>query len=481
LPVDQSGPESNGAPTGDGISQGRLRRSAPLVGLVAKTAGEAVVVGLRSRLTGADPGELHARTAERYAEVLGRSKGALMKAGQMVSFMSLGPAVPEEFRSAYQTALARLQDDAPPMHADLARSVLERELGRKAEEAFAAFDWTPLAAASIGQVHAARLHDGRRVAVKIQYPGVAEAIRADLDNTELLATFFGLFRAVVPGEMRTDVRGAAKEIEARISEELDYRREAANQTEFARIYRVHPFIHVPEVVGRLSTGRVLTQELAEGRRFAEALQAPQELRDRWGETIFRFWYGPFQRFGCFNADPHPGNYLFHDDGTVSFLDFGCVKRFSPERIGAMNAVSRAVRSGDRRATWRACIEAGYFRSSDGLTPEEIFEYWREPYQMYGGEQPFTITPEFVARFNERLYSPTGPSGKAMRRLTAAGEHVAIMRIDFGLLSVLAELRATTDWGSIEAEYRAGAAPLTPLGKLEREVLERRAPAGSGHG
>ena len=169
---------------GDRISGGRLRRTAPLAALSARTAGEAVVVGLRSKLTGADSTEFHIRTAERYTELLGRSKGALMKAGQMLSLISVIPAVPEEFQPIYQVALTRLRDDAPPMAPGLARFALERELGRPVESAFAQFEWEPLAAASIGQVHAARLHDGRAVAVKIQYPGVAAAIRADLKNNE---------------------------------------------------------------------------------------------------------------------------------------------------------------------------------------------------------------------------------------------------------------------------------------------------------
>jgi predicted unusual protein kinase regulating ubiquinone biosynthesis (AarF/ABC1/UbiB family) len=179
-------------PKGDGISRGRLRRTAPLAALSARTAGEAVVVGLRSKLTGADSTEFHIRTAERYAKLLGRSKGTLMKAGQMLSFVSASPAVPAELQSIYQAALTRLRDDAPPMAPELSRAVLERELGRRAESAFAEFDWEPLAAASVGQVHAARLHDGRAVAVKIQYPGVADAICADLKNAELLAVFLSL-------------------------------------------------------------------------------------------------------------------------------------------------------------------------------------------------------------------------------------------------------------------------------------------------
>ncbi len=169
---------THATPKGNGIDRGRLRRTAPLVGLTARTAGEAVVVGLRGKLTGADSTEFHVRTAERYAELLGRSKGALMKAGQMLSFVSAGPAVPAEFQTIYQAALTRLRDGAPPMAPELARTVLERELGRRTESVFAQFEWEPLAAASIGEVHAARLHDGRAVAVKIQYPGVAGAIEA---------------------------------------------------------------------------------------------------------------------------------------------------------------------------------------------------------------------------------------------------------------------------------------------------------------
>lgn len=210
----------------DEIPQGRLRRGAPVAGLAARTAGEAVVAALRGKLTGEGKAEFHARTAERYAELFGRSKGALMKAGQAVSFMSLGPIVPAEFQPAYEAALGRLRDDAPPMAPELARGVLERELGKPVEQTFAEFDWEPLAAASIGQVHAARLPEGPRVAVKIQYPGVAAAIRADLKNNELLATFFGLMLGMSPWRMRLDHRAVAREIGARIAEELDYRLEA---------------------------------------------------------------------------------------------------------------------------------------------------------------------------------------------------------------------------------------------------------------
>lgn len=237
------------------VPRGRVRRAAPLVGLAGRTAGEAVVASLRRRMGGEENEDFHVRAAERYAQLLGRSKGVLMKAGQILSFVTVGSAVPAEYRTIYQATLARLQDSAPPMPAELAASVVEEELGAGPAQVFAEFDPEPLAAASIGQVHAARLHDGRRVAVKVQYPGVDEAIRADLRNTELLATFFSLVRTLTPDLTRVDVRALAAEVADRIGEEIDYRAEAHNQAHFADAYRGHPFIRVPEVAGvRRSSG-----------------------------------------------------------------------------------------------------------------------------------------------------------------------------------------------------------------------------------
>jgi predicted unusual protein kinase regulating ubiquinone biosynthesis (AarF/ABC1/UbiB family) len=461
----------------DGIGLGRLRRTAPLAALSARTAGGAAVVGLRSKLTGADPTEFHVRTAERYAELLGHSKGALMKAGQMLSFVSASPAVPAEFQPIYQEALARLRDDAPPMAGELARVVLEHELGRRTECAFAEFDWTPLAAASIGQVHAARLHDGREVAVKIQYPGAADAIRADLKNAQLLVTFMTLLGGLYTRRLNADVRVAARDMGGRIAEELDYRLEAANQAEFAEYYRGHPFIHVPEVVGELCTARVLTQELRLGRSWSEALGGEQELRDQWAEAIWRFVYGSYDRFGMINADPHPGNYVFHDDGSVSFLDFGCVQRFRHDQADMGVAILRECLRGDVLGTWRASVEIGYWRSSDPVTPEEVFAWWHEPFRYLWDEQPFTITPEHAASWIEHRFSPTGPSANALRYLTMQSDCLPWTRIEMALASVIAQLRAGAHWGAIAAEGLENAAPLTEMGKLDHAFFAEREVAG----
>jgi predicted unusual protein kinase regulating ubiquinone biosynthesis (AarF/ABC1/UbiB family) len=455
-----------------------VRRAAPLAALTARTAGEAVVVGLRSKLTGADSTEFQVRTAERYAELLGHSRGALMKAGQMLSFVSLGPAVGDEFQPIYQAALTRLRDDAPPMAPELARSVLERELGRRTESAFAEFEWNPLAAASIGQVHAARLHDGRAVAVKIQYPGVADAIQADLKNNELLGTFLGLIGGLSPRKIEFDFRGAAQEMSVRIMEELDYRLEATNQAEFADLYCGHPFIHVPEVIGELCSDRVLTQELMQGKCWSEALTSEQGLRNSWGEAIWRFVYGTYHRIHVFYADPHPGNYLFHEDGSVSFLDFGCVKRFRRDQAEIMNMIVRESLRGDVLGTWKAAVEIGFFSSSGDVTPQEVFDYWREPFKLYWAEQPFTVTPEYVAALIERRFSPTGPSGNAFRHAIAPPEYTMTSRIEMGAMSAIAGLRATNDWGSIAAERFENAPPLTAMGKLESEFFKDRQPASN---
>ncbi|HEY4917985.1 MAG TPA: AarF/ABC1/UbiB kinase family protein [Solirubrobacteraceae bacterium] len=451
----------------DSISRGRLRRSIPLAALSARTAGEATVVGVRGKLTGADNTEFHLRTAERYAELLGRSKGALMKAGQMLSFAFVCPTVPAEFRSIYHTALARLRDEAPPMEGELARAVLERELGSQTESVFAEFDWKPLASASIGQVHAARLHDGREVAVKIQYPGVAEAIDSDLENTELLATFLSVFvGGLSPWRLGFDLRGMAREISVRIREELDYRLEAATQAEFAAHYRGHPFIHVPEVIGELCSDRVLTQELVRGCGWSTALDAEQRLRDRWAEAIFRFVYGANVRFRLLHADPHPGNYRFHEDGSVSFLDFGCVKRFRREHIYAMGTIGNECVHGDVLGTWRACVEAEFLRSSAPVSPEEVFAYWRGLLEMFWGEQPLAFTPEHAASMAEHVFSPRGPAAKVLRHSTPSPEYTVMTRIELGVASLVAHLHARNYWESIAAEFYEGKEPFTEMGKRE---------------
>src|SRR5205807_922673 len=348
------------------IPQGRLRRTAPLAALSARAAGGGVVDVLRRRLKGERGAslEFHVRNAERYADVLSRSKGVLMKVGQILSFVDTSAVIEGPYGEVYRTALASLQADAEPMEPVLVAAVIESELGRPPEELFAELTLEPMAAASIGQVHTARMHDGTEVAVKVQYPGVADAIGDDLANTELLFTFVKIAKGIVPGFGNFDVRGMAEEISERFSEEIDYASELAYQSGFAEHYRGHPFIRVPEVFPELSTDRVLTMEMVHGRRWTETADVDQALRDRWGEIAHRFFFGSIARLGMFNADPHPGNYLFHDDGTVTFLDFGCVKRLSPDAQRGFFDMPAAAIDNDADRLLGVWIEQGFTRAEN---------------------------------------------------------------------------------------------------------------------
>ena len=450
------------------VPQGRVRRTAPLAAISARAAGGGVVDVLRRRLKGQRGAslEFHTRNAERYADVLSRSKGVLMKVGQIVSFVDISAAVDSTYGEVYQAALASLQADAEPMDPVVVAAVIESELGRGPEELFAEFSPTPIAAASIGQVHVARLHDGAEVAVKVQYPGVADAIGDDLANTELLFTFVKIAMGIVPQFRSFDVHSLADEISERISEELDYAAELANQSEFAEHYRGHPLVRVPEVFPELSSDRVLTMEMVHGRRWTDTADVDQALRDRWGEVVYRFFFGSIALFGMFNADPHPGNYLFHDDGTVTFLDFGCVKRMSPEVQRGFWDLPLAALDDDADRLLRVYIEHGFGRADDPPPAEKVLAWMRQNFAPLHLPQPFTFTPAFVAE----LLGHMANMDKAVRsRVNVPKDYLFTNRIFVGLYSVLAALLATADWRAIFDEDVTGE-PTTELGRLDADFF-----------
>ena len=450
------------------VPQGRVRRTAPLVALSARAASEGMVEILRRRLMGERGAsvEFHVRNAERYADVLSRSKGLLMKVGQILSFVDTSAVINGPYGEVYRGALSALQADAEPMDPVLVAAVVESELGRPPEEAFAAFDPTPIAAASIGQVHAARLHDGTEVAVKVQYPGVADAMHDDLANTELLFTFLKIVMGMLPQFKNADVRGLADEISERFSEELDYANELANQAEFADHYRGHPFARVPEVFPELSTDRILTMEMIHGRRWNEIDDADQELRNRWGEVVERFFFGSIARFGMFNADPHPGNYLFHDDGTVTFLDFGCVKRMSPTvQRGFWEAPAAAI-DNDADRLMRVFIEQGFIRPDSPPPPDKLLAWVRQNFAALHQPQPFTFTPQFAA---DLLGHMASMEKEVMRNTTVPKDFVFTNRIFIGLYSILGALNATADWRAMFEEDVTGQ-PTTELGRIEADFF-----------
>jgi predicted unusual protein kinase regulating ubiquinone biosynthesis (AarF/ABC1/UbiB family) len=389
-----------------------------------------------------------------------------MKAGQLLSFVDTSAALEGQYGEVYRTALASLQADAEPMDPVLAAAVIESELGHPPEQLFSDFSPEPIAAASIGQVHAARLPDGTEVAVKVQYPGVAEAIRDDLANTELLFTFLKIVKGVVPQFRNVDVRAVADEVVERIGEELDYGTELANQVEFAERYRGHPFARVPEVFPGLSTDRVLTMELVHGRRWTAIDEVDQRLRDRWGEVIDRFFFGSISRFGMFNADPHPGNYLFHDDGSVTFLDFGCVKRLSPAAQRGFWDMPAAALDNDAERLLGACVEQGFISAGDPPPAEKLLAWCRQNFAALHQPQPFTFTPEFAAQILGHLMSM---DKDVIRHVTMPRAFVFTNRIFVGLYSILGALRATADWRAIFQEDVTGQ-PITELGRLEADFF-----------
>jgi predicted unusual protein kinase regulating ubiquinone biosynthesis (AarF/ABC1/UbiB family) len=407
--------------------------------------------------------ERQLQTTADVVETLGSMKGVFMKLGQMASYLDAGmdPQV--------RQSLASLQADAPPMSPELAASVILDQLGASPEEVFAEWDPIPLAAASIGQVHRAMTHDGQAVAVKVQYPGVDEAIRADLDNSAVLLQ---VTRMAFPSLDATSLVG---ELRSRIGEELDYRLEARNQIAFAQMFAGHPFVHIPRIYPELSRQRVLTSELVVGARYDEAIEWPEAERNLAGEAIFRFVFGCLYRGHVFNGDPHPGNYIFHRGGRVTFLDFGLVKWFSDSEVAMLAAMVRSLVTDHDDGAFRRAVEtAGFLRPDADLTDAQVADYFGHYYSLVRRQGPTTVTADFATDTVRRFFDATDP---VVRRANVPPSFAVLQRINLGLYAVLAGLGATGDWGRICAEiYPWVSAPAsTALGQAEAEWRATRHP------
>jgi predicted unusual protein kinase regulating ubiquinone biosynthesis (AarF/ABC1/UbiB family) len=447
----------------------RLERQVRVYRLTARRSLHLAAVKLRgARATDEQRARLEERFAIRSAEdvasVLGGMKGAIMKAGQMISFIAEG--LPPEA----QAALATLQADVPPMAPSLAAGVVRDELGGDPEEIFLDWDPVPVAAASIGQVHKAVLHDGREVAVKVQYPGVDKAIKSDLDNAEFL---YGLFASFALRNM--DVKALVDELRARMADELDYTHEAACQTEFHDRYDGHPFIHVPAVVPECSSRRVLTSEWVDGLNWKDFLaHSDNGARQRAAEILFRFAQGSIHHHGVFNGDPHPGNYRFHRDGTVTFLDFGLVKRWSPGELESLDPILDRVLAEDPTGTVDALVFAGFLRADARLDPQRVYDYVKTPYVPFQQER-FTFDPPYVARTIQTMIDLSGENGDIIRSLNVPPSYVILDRVTVGLAGLMGRLHASNTWRALLAEYRHGAPPATALGEQEAEWRSSRMP------
>ncbi|HET8979204.1 MAG TPA: AarF/ABC1/UbiB kinase family protein [Solirubrobacteraceae bacterium] len=415
--------------------------------------------------------ERTAALVDELVEQLGRMRGAAMKLGQMISMAELD-GLPDDQRQVLQAKLAALRDDVPPMPFSEVERVVRADLGVPLRQAFSEFDERAVAAASIGQVHRAVTRAGDVVAVKVQYPRVAEAVETDLRNAMLLVP---LLRRVAPG---LDARALFAELRERVSEELDYELEAQHQRRIERLVRAHPFISVPRVDTALSTRRVLVTEYVEGLRFDAVSDLDEPVRDRYGEIVFRFFFGLLYRDRIALGDPHPGNYLLRSDGRVAFLDFGLLRDVSAERVGAERALARAARDRDAAGLMAALTAAGYLpadRAQDS-DPELVLRMVRRASRWYavpgrhrfGGGQP--------GRDRHREAGDEERSARAreqVHRFTMPADAVLIRRMHGIVAVVLGRLRAAADWGAIAAEYLHGAAPATDLGESEAIFLAAR--------
>jgi len=445
----------------------RLARNAKLAKLGVRTGGSLAVHQARRVFADAERRNVldtafELKTAEQVAEALGQMKGALMKLGQMASYLDQG--LPEHVRAA----LAELQTSAPPMSPELAAGMVRAELGADPEVVFAEWDPVPMAAASIGQVHRAITHEGDAVAVKVQYPGVDQAMGADLDNVGLL--FAGMSH-LFPG---LDHKPLVAELRERLVEELDYALEADNQRRFAAHYEGHPTIHVPSVHDRYSTKRVLTTDLAVGAHLDELVGWSQEQRNLAAETIYRFAFGSLYRMNMFNGDPHPGNYLFRPDGHVTFLDFGLVKHFTQAEVDVFGVMIQAMVVNHDPAEFRRIVEdIDLLRPGMGFTDAEVVDYFGHFYDFVMIDGDYTITPAYASETVRRFFDTTGPYGEIMKASNVPPFMVIIQRINLGLYAIFGELGATGNWRRLAEElwpFMDGA-PSTPMG-LEIEVWRR---------
>jgi len=401
------------------------------------------------------------QTADDVTATLGTMKGVMVKLGQMASYVDDGLA------PSVRRTLGRLQDSVPPMSPELAAGMIEAELGGPPDRIFERWDPEPIAAASIGQVHRAITADGLAVAVKVQYPGIAEMMAADLDNVSLLRR---MLRVTAPSQ---DVDGLIEELRERVLEELDYRKEAVNQQRLHDYFAGHPTISVPAIVAELSTRRVVTSELVTGARFADIASWSQEERDLAGETLYRFVFRSLYEVHAFNGDPHPGNYLFHGGGKVTFLDFGMVKHFTPIDLLPLMQMARNLCVDDDPGRFRASLEeAGFLVPGAPLSDAEVADHLAVFYQLIRRSESVTVTSDYASAVVRRFFDVRSPVAQYAR---IPRSYVILQRINLGLFALLGEMKATANWRAIAEEIWPfmQAPPSTAMGRDELPWLASR--------
>jgi predicted unusual protein kinase regulating ubiquinone biosynthesis (AarF/ABC1/UbiB family) len=429
---------------------GRTARLATLpLGFAGRTA-----LGIGKRVTGVAgdviSAEIQQRTAEQLFKVLGQLKGGARKMGQAMSVFEA--ALPEEIAGPYRAALTKLQEAAPPMPAASVHKVLAAELGPRWRQRFRELDDSPAAAASIGQVHRATWKDGRNVAVKVQYPGAGEALIADLKQLSRLGA---MFRVVQPG---LEIKPLVAELQARVTEELDYELEAAAQKAFAKAYANDAEILVPRVVA--AAPRVLVTEWIDGTPLARVIAAgAAEDRDLAGLRMATLHFSAPSRARLLHADPHPGNFRLLDDGRLGVLDFGAVARMPgghPEPLGRLTRLAIAGRAQEVLEGLRG---EGFVRRDVEIDAQGLLDFVRpilEPLTM----DEFQFTRAWLRGEATRLANPRGPAFQLSRNLNLPPAYLMIHRVTLGSIGVLCQLEARANYRGVVQRWLPGFAEPT---------------------
>lgn len=440
----------------DALKTGRMGRAFKLSSLAMRSGGRLLMSKTKEKLKGQAQKAANEKLAVQMLKTFSEMRGVTMKMGQMLSY--LDQSLPPEA----QKVLALLQRDVPPMPYERAQQQFQESMGKPPEDIYATFEQTPIAAASIGQVHRATLHDGTEVAVKIQYPGIEAAMSSDLKNAKFMSLFQQMFF------FRTDTKALMAELEERFMDECDYEKEAHYQNAYLERFRGHPNIVVPEVYEEYCSKRVLTTKMEHGLGFYQWLEnsPSQEARQKAVQSFYRFYIGALYMDGLFNCDPHPGNYLFREDGRIVFLDYGCCRRFSEERLKQWMGICQAVSRDDEAQIRSLAVELGFVQSDDSYDWPSFRELMRYLYLPHLEDKAYDFTAYDPSVTFKRMFV----ENPNLFKLNMPADSVFLNRITFGLVSLLAQIGEPLNIYQRAESYFQGVDPDWPEDPVPRNRL-----------